>query len=78
TGIYVATDREVGLGTCLALDIAFPNGEKASVPGEVVWIHGGSDKNPPGFGCRFTCAGKHFKTEIARAIRGLHAAMRDR
>jgi Tfp pilus assembly protein PilZ len=78
TGIFVATEHEARIGTCFSMDILFPNGATAQASGEIVWIHGGSDQNPPGFGCRFASTSPRFKAELRSAIRELNAAMKDR
>jgi hypothetical protein len=77
TGIYVVSGHPVKPGDVFGMDVHLPGGKKSYVTGEVVWMHGGNDRNPQGFGCRFTAMDRHFKAEIRSAIRALHAGIRD-
>jgi Tfp pilus assembly protein PilZ len=78
TGLYAVTEREVKIGDRLKLDVILPGGRQHTLSGEVVWIHGGSDRNPQGFGCRFAKLDRGFRRELREAVAELHAGMKDR
>jgi Tfp pilus assembly protein PilZ len=75
TGIYLTTDHAAKIGEDYQLDVMLPGDRHVPAVGEVVWVHGGSDSNPPGFGCRFKGLRAPQRRAIRHAVRDLRASM---
>jgi len=76
SGVYVVSENEVKIGDVFALEIMLPGDKSDTVSAEVVWIHGGNDSNPKGFGCRFLDMDRYFKKEIRSAVAVLRADLK--
>jgi hypothetical protein len=76
TGCFIASDHEVRIGEVFGFNIGIPGGTVFHATGEVVWVHGGNDETPRGFGCRFLTVEPHFREGMDKAIKQLHLHVR--
>jgi uncharacterized protein (TIGR02266 family) len=64
-GVFVATYRDVPIGSKLELDLPLPDGT-VQVHGVVRWTRPGSDDTKPGIGVAFEALQDEVRTRIAK------------